>query len=155
MLKLHNSLSRMAEPIGPRDPSGPITFYTCGPTVYDVAHIGNFRSFLNADLLRRTLEFFGHVVHRWPTRIKRDGPGWVPKANRFGRSAQRIVQLQHRELPEVWLAAGRGRTGVAGSPIKSIPPGSLPKAVERAASIDPLPIRQSGPTKASVAIQQS
>ena len=41
-----------------------MTFYTCGPTVYDVAHIGNFRSFLNADLLRRTLEFFGHeVIH--------------------------------------------------------------------------------------------
>ena len=64
MLKLHNSLSRTAEPVGPREPSGPITFYTCGPTVYDVAHIGNFRSFLNADLLRRTLEFFGHeVIH--------------------------------------------------------------------------------------------
>ncbi|MEC8854668.1 MAG: cysteine--tRNA ligase, partial [Planctomycetota bacterium] len=64
MLKLHNSLSRTIEPLGQRNPSGPITFYTCGPTVYDVAHIGNFRSFLNADLLRRTLEFFGHeVIH--------------------------------------------------------------------------------------------
>ena len=64
MLKLHNSLTRTTEPLGQRNPSGPITFYTCGPTVYDVAHIGNFRSFLNADLLRRTLEFFGHeVIH--------------------------------------------------------------------------------------------
>ena len=64
MLKLHNSLSRTTESLGQRNPSGPITFYTCGPTVYDVAHIGNFRSFLNADLLRRTLEFFGHeVIH--------------------------------------------------------------------------------------------
>src|SRR5690606_37213474 len=38
-----------------RDPRR-ITFYSCGPTVYDDAHIGNFRSFLNADLLRRWLQ---------------------------------------------------------------------------------------------------
>ena len=38
--------------------------YSCGPTVYDFAHIGNFRSFLFADLIRRTLEFFGHDVHQ-------------------------------------------------------------------------------------------
>ena len=64
MLNLHNSLSRTVEPVAPLNHSGPLTFYTCGPTVYDVAHIGNFRSFLNADLLRRTLEFFGHeVIH--------------------------------------------------------------------------------------------
>ncbi|MCL4115735.1 UNVERIFIED_CONTAM: hypothetical protein GTU68_019755 [Idotea baltica] len=37
--------------------------YSCGPTVYDFAHIGNFRSFLFADVIRRTLEFFGHKVH--------------------------------------------------------------------------------------------
>ncbi|MEZ6131363.1 MAG: hypothetical protein R3C59_22030 [Planctomycetaceae bacterium] len=37
--------------------------YSCGPTVYDFAHIGNFRSFLFADVIRRTLEFFGYDVH--------------------------------------------------------------------------------------------
>ncbi|MEE2907377.1 MAG: cysteine--tRNA ligase, partial [Planctomycetota bacterium] len=41
---------------------GPVTFYSCGPTVYDYAHIGNFRSFLNADILRRVLEVMGHDV---------------------------------------------------------------------------------------------
>ena len=40
-----------------------VRMYSCGPTVYDFAHIGNFRSFLFADLIRRTLEFFGHNVH--------------------------------------------------------------------------------------------
>ncbi|MEE8154980.1 MAG: cysteine--tRNA ligase, partial [Phycisphaerales bacterium] len=39
-----------------------VTFYSCGPTVYDYAHIGNFRSFLNADVLRRTLELVGYEV---------------------------------------------------------------------------------------------
>ena len=42
--------------------AGPVTFYTCGPTVYDDAHIGNFRSFLNADILRRTIELTGTPV---------------------------------------------------------------------------------------------
>jgi cysteinyl-tRNA synthetase len=48
--------------VEPSSPGAPITFYSCGPTVYDDAHIGNFRSFLNADVLRRTLELLGHRV---------------------------------------------------------------------------------------------
>ncbi len=54
-LILHNTLTRKAEPFIPADPAK-VSFYTCGPTVYDDAHIGNFRSFLAADLLRRWLE---------------------------------------------------------------------------------------------------
>ncbi|TVQ65340.1 MAG: hypothetical protein EA379_00175, partial [Phycisphaerales bacterium] len=54
-LRLHNTLTRKAEPFTPADPAR-ITFYTCGPTVYDFAHIGNFRAFLVADVLRRWLE---------------------------------------------------------------------------------------------------
>jgi cysteinyl-tRNA synthetase len=54
-LRLYNTLSRQTEPFRPIDPAH-VTFYTCGPTVYDDAHIGNFRSFLAADLLRRFLE---------------------------------------------------------------------------------------------------
>ena len=48
--RLHNSLTRRVEDFEPLDPDGrTVTFYSCGPTVYDFAHIGNFRSFLNAD----------------------------------------------------------------------------------------------------------
>src|SRR5215475_12931425 len=54
-LRLYNTLTRRIEGFAPRDPSR-VTFYTCGPTVYDDAHIGNFRSFLAADLLRRWIE---------------------------------------------------------------------------------------------------
>ncbi len=57
---IHNSLQRASAAIGV--PSAPLLFYSCGPTVYDDAHIGNFRSFLNADILRRTLELCGHRV---------------------------------------------------------------------------------------------
>lgn len=45
-------------------PGGVVRMYTCGPTVYDFAHIGNFRAFLFADLLRRFLEFRGATVHQ-------------------------------------------------------------------------------------------
>ncbi len=61
-LHLHNTLSGTLEPLVPVDPSGPIRFYSCGPTVYDFAHIGNFRAFLAADVLRRVLELLGHEV---------------------------------------------------------------------------------------------
>ncbi len=62
-LVLHNTLHGRKEPFVPLDSEGRrVTFYTCGPTVYDFAHIGNFRSFLNADVLRRTLELLGYQV---------------------------------------------------------------------------------------------
>ena len=54
-MMLYNTLTRRREALTPGDPSR-ITFYSCGPTVYDDAHIGNFRSFLAADVLRRWLE---------------------------------------------------------------------------------------------------
>ena len=54
-LQLYNTLTNTLEPFAPADPTH-VTFYTCGPTVYDDAHIGNFRAFLFADLLRRFIE---------------------------------------------------------------------------------------------------
>jgi cysteinyl-tRNA synthetase len=64
-MRFHNTLTRREEDFVPLDPAGRrVTFYSCGPTVYDYAHIGNFRSFLNADVLRRALELLGHeVIH--------------------------------------------------------------------------------------------
>ena len=62
-LSLHNTLTRQTEIFTPIDAAGRmVTFYSCGPTVYDDAHVGNFRSFLNADVLRRTLELIGYRV---------------------------------------------------------------------------------------------
>ena len=62
-LNLYNSLTRSKEVFSLVDEENNIvTFYSCGPTVYDFAHIGNFRAFLNADVLRRTLEAIGYEV---------------------------------------------------------------------------------------------
>jgi cysteinyl-tRNA synthetase len=62
-LRFHNTLSRRVEEFVPLDPAGKaVGLYCCGPTVYDFAHIGNWRTFVFADLVRRTLEFAGYRV---------------------------------------------------------------------------------------------
>ena len=60
-LKLYNTLSRKKEVFKPIK-KGRVGIYTCGPTVYDYAHIGNFRSFVFPNILRRVLEKSGFKV---------------------------------------------------------------------------------------------
>ena len=60
-LRLYNTLTRQVETFEPLQP-GRVSLYTCGPTVYNYAHIGNFRTFLFEDLLRRWLEASGYDV---------------------------------------------------------------------------------------------
>ncbi len=60
-LKLFNTLTRNKEPLVTLEP-GRVSLYTCGPTVYDFAHIGNFRTYVFEDILRRTLQLFGYRV---------------------------------------------------------------------------------------------
>jgi cysteinyl-tRNA synthetase len=63
MLKLHNTLTGAEEEFHPLE-EGVVRFYTCGPTVYDYAHVGNFRTFVFQDLLRRYLGYLNYqVVH--------------------------------------------------------------------------------------------
>jgi cysteinyl-tRNA synthetase len=59
---LHNTMSNRREPIQPLHP-GEIRMYTCGPTVYDFAHIGNFRTFVFQDVLRRFLRLRGYKMN--------------------------------------------------------------------------------------------
>jgi cysteinyl-tRNA synthetase len=70
-MRLYNTLTHSLESFAPLTPGpdaanplagGTVRMYTCGPTVYDYAHIGNFRAFLFADVLRRFLEFRGSTV---------------------------------------------------------------------------------------------
>src|ERR1051325_12155388 len=62
-LKLFNSLTRSVETFVPLAPDGQnVGVYCCGPTVYDFGHIGNFRTFVFSDLLRRYLQFRGYDV---------------------------------------------------------------------------------------------
>jgi cysteinyl-tRNA synthetase len=62
-LRFFNTLTRSVETFVPRDPAGrQVGLYCCGPTVYDFPHIGNLRTFVFADLVRRYLEFKGYAV---------------------------------------------------------------------------------------------
>ena len=57
-VELYDTLSRSIKPLAPTS-SDTLRFYCCGPTVYGPAHIGNFRTFLIQDTLRRVLEVDG------------------------------------------------------------------------------------------------
>lgn len=58
---LYNTLTKQKEEFKPLHP-GKVGMYVCGPTVYDYIHIGNIRAYLNADTLRRYLEYIGYEV---------------------------------------------------------------------------------------------
>ncbi|SYZ73564.1 Cysteine--tRNA ligase [Candidatus Zixiibacteriota bacterium] len=60
-LKLFNTMTRSKDEFHPLEP-GHVRMYTCGPTVHDFAHIGNFRAYTFEDLLRRFLKFKGYKV---------------------------------------------------------------------------------------------
>jgi cysteinyl-tRNA synthetase len=88
-LQLYNTLSRQVEPFEPLQP-GLVRMYTCGPTVYDYAHIGNMRAFLCADLLQRVLRVVAGYTVRWVMNITDiddktirgsapGSPAWLPE----------------------------------------------------------------------------
>ncbi len=60
-MKVFNSLTRCEEPLKPIEGNA-VRFYTCGPTVYNFAHIGNFRAYTFEDILRRVIQFNGMKV---------------------------------------------------------------------------------------------
>ena len=66
MLNVYNSLTQKIEPFQPEDPQQ-VNMYTCGPSTYQPAHIGNYRTFLFEDLLQRYLEYSGSKVTRLMT----------------------------------------------------------------------------------------
>jgi cysteinyl-tRNA synthetase len=61
-LRFYNTLTRQIEPF--QHGEGAVSMYTCGPTVYSRAHIGNFRAYIFEDLLQRHLELRGYAVNR-------------------------------------------------------------------------------------------
>ena len=62
-MKIYNTLTRQIEDFIPNNPKE-VTFYTCGPTVYHYAHIGNMRNYIGHDILDKTLRYLGYKVKR-------------------------------------------------------------------------------------------
>ena len=101
-LRLYDNFTRTLRPFEPLEQGGTVGLYTCGPTVYDYQHIGNYRTFLFEDLLRRVLEWNGYRVRHVMnitdvghlTSDADTGEDKMEKgARRTGKSAWEIAQL--------------------------------------------------------------
>ncbi len=124
-LTLYNTLSKKAEAVVAGDPSR-VTFYTCGQTVYDDAHIGNFRSFLAADLLRRWLES--------PLCTLTDESGAAHAGPREVVHVMNITDVGHMTDDEAADGSGEDKMEVAGRRLEEAKKsGTLPEGVD----IDP------------------
>ncbi len=62
-MKLYNTRTRQVEELQPKN-GNTIKMYTCGPTVYHYAHIGNLRTYISEDILEKGLKFLGYDVQR-------------------------------------------------------------------------------------------
>ena len=105
-LHLRNTLTRRIEPIEP-GPEGRIGMYTCGPTVYRWAHVGNLRTYLLADLIRRTLLYHGlDVLH-----VKNITDVGHLRDERFDRGEDRMLvaaKLESKSTAEIAAAYEAG-----------------------------------------------
>ena len=98
-LHLRNTLTRQVEPIEPNEP-GLVGMYTCGPTVYRWAHVGNLRTYLLADLIRRTLLYHGLTV----LHVKNITDVGHLRDERFDRGEDRMLvqaQLESKSSAEI------------------------------------------------------
>lgn len=121
-LRLFNTLTRRIEEFVPADHTR-VTFYSCGPTVYDDAHIGNFRSFLAADILRRWVES--------PLCELADGKGGVNKRVRTVSHVMNITDVGHMTDDAEGGEHGEDRMAVAGKRIaEAKKSGKLPADVQ-------------------------
>ena len=108
-LSLYDNYTRTLRRFEPLDPAGPVGVYTCGPTVYDYQHIGNFRTFLFEDILKRVLRWNGYAVRHVMnvtdvghlTSDADTGEDKMEKgARRTGRTAWEIAQLYTDDFVE-------------------------------------------------------
>jgi len=121
-LRIFNTLTRKLEDFIPQDPTR-VTFYSCGPTVYDDAHIGNFRSFLAADLLRRWIES--------PLCELSDGKGGTTKGPRKVTHVMNITDVGHMTDDAEGGENGEDRMAIAGKRlVEAKKAGKLPANVE-------------------------
>ena len=72
-MELYNSLTRKKEEFIPLEP-GKVKMYTCGPTVYHYAHIGNLRSYIMEDVLEKYLRYLGYDVNAGDEHHRRGAP---------------------------------------------------------------------------------
>ena len=108
-LAFYDNYTRTLRRFEPLQPAGPVGLYTCGPTVYDYQHIGNFRTFLFEDVLKRVLRWNGYAVRHVMnitdvghlTSDADEGEDKMVKgAKRTGKTAWEIAQLYTEDFVE-------------------------------------------------------
>ena len=117
-MRLYDSLSRRERQVEPSNPDGTIRIYSCGPTVYRYAHIGNFRTFMLGDLVRRALRFEGKDVY------------WVMNITDVGHMTDEVTD------------SGRDRMEIArisGTPMHYLMPIGTPPSGEALKTLEALP----------------
>jgi len=130
-IRVYNTLSRSKEDFEPRD-AGKVSMYVCGPTVYNHIHIGNARTFLSFDVIRRYLEFRGFDV-TFVQNITDVDDKIINRANEEGRSAAQVAE----EYTDAFLSAmdslGVKRPTVQPKATETIPEmiGMVERLVER------------------------
>jgi cysteinyl-tRNA synthetase len=99
-MKLYNTLTGTKEEFQPINP-GKVGFYACGPTVYDYAHIGNLKTFIFEDVLRRFLEYFGYEV-RYIMNITDVGHLTADDVNQADSGEDKMLKaaLREKKTPE-------------------------------------------------------
>ncbi|MDO8529652.1 MAG: cysteine--tRNA ligase [bacterium] len=99
-MKLYNSLSRQKEEFKPINP-GKVGMYACGPTVYDYAHIGNLKTFIFEDILRRYLEYSGYET-RYIMNITDVGHLTADNVNQADSGEDKMLKaaLREKKTPE-------------------------------------------------------
>lgn len=121
-LHLYNTLTKRVEPFRATDPNT-VTFYSCGLTVYDDGHIGNFRAFLIADLLRRWLES--------PLCTIQDASGSLHAGPRTVRHAMNITDVGHMTDDDRADGGGQDKMDAARSRLlEAKKAGTLPPGAE-------------------------
>jgi cysteinyl-tRNA synthetase len=91
-IRLYDSLTRDLRELRPGSPDGVFRFYNCGPTVYAPAHIGNFRTFLVNDVIRRLLELeFGPEKVRHVRNLTDVDDKTIRRSREEGRPLQEIT----------------------------------------------------------------
>lgn len=117
-LEFYNTLSRSRQAFTPIDPQGKrVGMYCCGPTVHDFAHIGNFRTFVFADLVRRFLEFKGHAV-RHVMNITDVEDKIIKRVNQDGRTLTEFTREREAAFLEDLKTLG------------CVPPHDMPRATD-------------------------
>ncbi len=116
MLRVHNTLTRQVEPVAPLEP-GRVKLYSCGPTVYRYAHVGNMRTFLLTDLIRRVAGELHHlrvtavqnitdVGHLEDDTNDTGDDKVLAQARREGKTTQEIAEASAGNLqPVPWIEA--------------------------------------------------